>query len=105
MADPPDIDLERRLEDLHTAANKLNIEVVFSDLADPEFPAKSGYCKIHGRDIILLDQDLPPAQQIEVFLEALQRFDLDTIFLAAWIRDRLERLEIEQNSSDQNKKT
>ncbi|QPJ62676.1 MAG: hypothetical protein G3M70_12640 [Candidatus Nitronauta litoralis] len=93
MADPPDIDIERRLEDLHTAANKLNIEVVFSDLSDPEFPAKSGLCKIHGRDIILLDRTLPPAQQIEVLLETLRQFDLETIFLAAWIRDRLERPE------------
>ncbi len=89
MADPPDINLARRLEDLHTAANKLNIEVVFSDLADPEFPANSGLCKIKGRDIVILDRALPSAQQIEVLLDALKRFDLDTIYLADWIRDRL----------------
>lgn len=92
MTDPPDIDLESRLEDLHTAANKLNIEIVFSDLADPEFPAQSGYCKIHGRDIILIDRTLKPAQQIEILLEALKQFDLDSIFLTPWVRDRLEHL-------------
>lgn len=94
MADPPDIDLTRRLEDLHTAANKLNIEVVLRNLTDPEFPASSGLCKIQGRDVIFLDRSLPPAQQIEVLIEILKQFDLDTIFLADWIRDRLERQDL-----------
>ncbi len=87
----PQEELSRRLEDLHTAANKLNIEIVFSDLADPEFPARSGLCRIHGRDVIFLERALPAERQIEVLLDCLKQFDLDSIFLAAWIRERLER--------------
>ncbi|MCA9482620.1 MAG: hypothetical protein KC553_02690 [Nitrospina sp.] len=91
MADPSESESSRRLEDLHTAAKRLNIEVVFSDLGDPEFPARSGLCRLRGRDVIFLDRALPAERQIEVFLDCLKQFDLDSIFLAAWIRERLER--------------
>lgn len=91
--DSPEIDWAARLEDLHAAANQLKIEVEFRDLTDPEFPAQSGLCRIHNRHVVMLDRQLPPARQAEVLLEALGRFDLSTVYVAAWIRERIEHWE------------
>ena len=83
----------KQLEDLHAVVNRLNIEVAERDLADSEFPAQSGLCRIRGHDVIFIDRTLSPAKQIDVLLNALTRFDLNHIFVADWIRDRLDRME------------
>jgi len=91
--DATEPDWAARLEDLQAAANQLNIEVEFRDLADPEFPAQSGVCRIHDRHVVLIDRRLPLARQAQALLEALGQFDLSTVYVAAWIRERLETWE------------
>ncbi len=83
-----------RLEDLKDAARKLSIEILFADLADPDIPAQSGYCKVRGEDLILVDTRLPLPHQTEVILNILRRFDLEDIYVASWIRERLENPEL-----------
>ena len=83
-----------RLEDLKDTARKLSIEILFADLADPDIPAQSGYCKVHGEDLILVDARLPVPHQTEVILNILRRFDLEDIYVASWIRERLENSEL-----------
>ncbi len=83
-----------RLEDLKDTARKLSIEILFADLADPDIPAQSGYCKVHGEDLILVDACLPVPHQTEVILNILRRFDLEDIYVASWIRERLENPEL-----------
>ena len=79
-----------RLEDLKDTAQKLSIEILFADLSDPEIPTQSGYCKIRGEDWIVVDQRLSPQRQIEVILNIFQQFDWDDVYIASWIRERLE---------------
>ncbi len=83
-----------RLEDLKDTARKLSIEILFADLADPGIPAQSGYCKVHGEDLIVVDTRLPVPRQTEVILNILRRFDLEDIYVASWIRERLENPEL-----------
>ena len=79
-----------RLEDLKTAAQKLSIEVLFADLSDPDIPTQSGVCKIRGEDLIVVDQRLPVQRQVEVILNIFQQFDWEDVYIASWIRERLE---------------
>ena len=79
-----------RLEDLKDTARKLSIEILFADLTDPEIPTQSGYCKVRGENLIVVDQRLPIQRQIEVILNIFQQFDLDDVYIASWIRERLE---------------
>ncbi len=79
-----------RLEDLKVAARKLSIEILFADLSDPEFPTRSGTCKIHGKDLIVVDTRLSAQRQVEVILDIFQQFDWDDVYIASWIRERLE---------------
>ncbi len=79
-----------RLEDLKDTARKLSIEILFADLSDPEIPTQSGSCKIRGEDWIVVDQRLSPQQQVEVILNIFQQFDWEDVYIASWIRERLE---------------
>jgi len=79
-----------RLEDLKDLARKLSIEILFANLSDPEIPAQSGYCKVRGEELIVVDKRLSVHHQIEVLLNIFQKFDLDDVYIASWIRERLE---------------
>jgi hypothetical protein len=79
-----------RLEDLKTAAQKLSIEILFADLSDPDIPTQSGICKIRGEDLIVVDQRLSTQRQVEVILNIFHQFDWENVFIASWIRERLE---------------
>jgi len=79
-----------RLEDLKDTARKLSIEILFADLSDPEIPTQSGYCKVRGEDLIVVDKRLSTQRQIEVILNVFQQFDWDDVYVASWIRERLE---------------
>jgi len=83
-----------RLEDLKDTARKLSIEILFADLSDPEIPTQSGSCKVRGEDLIVVDQRLPAQRQIEVILNVFQQFDWDDVYVASWIRERLENPEL-----------
>ena len=90
-------DVENKIEDLKSVTGKLAIEIEITDLNDQEFQIQSGYCKMNGKDLILLDKNLSLQEQAEVILKTLKNFDLENIYVASWIR---EHLELESNTYD-----
>ena len=88
--DPQDLILQKRLDDLEAVAKKLSIHIERCILADNEFTAESGYCRVNGRDMILLDKTLPPRQHMEIILNIFRQFDLETIYVPGWIREYLD---------------
>ena len=90
-------DVENKIEDLKSVTEKLAIEVEITDLNDQEFQIQSGYCKMNGKDLILLDKNLSLQEQAEVILKTLKNFDLENIYVASWIR---EHLELESSTHD-----
>ena len=83
-------DVENKIEDLKSVTGKLAIEIAITDLNDQEFQIQSGYCKMNGKDLILLDKNLSLQEQAEVILKTLKNFDLENIYVASWIREHLE---------------
>ena len=79
-----------RLEDMKEAATRLSIEIVTENLFDQEVSIQSGYCKFKGKDMIIIDEQLTPEEQVEVILNTLKQFDLETIYLPSWIRENIE---------------
>ena len=79
-----------RLEGMKEAATRLSIEIVTRNLFDQEISIQSGYCKFKGKDMIILDEQLTPEEQVEVILNTLKQFDLETIYLPSWIRESIE---------------
>ena len=90
-------DVENKIEDLKSVTEKLAIAIEVTDLNDQEFQIQSGYCKMNGKDLILLDKNLSLQEQAEVILKTLKNFDLENIYVASWIR---EHLEIESSTHD-----
>ena len=84
------MDTHTRLEDLKAVAQKLSIEIEMGSFADDDISIQSGFCKIKGKSLIILDKKLNPENQAEIILQALENFDLETIYVPAWIREQLE---------------
>jgi hypothetical protein len=82
--------IESRMQDLKEAAAKLSIKIEVSNLNDQEFSIQSGYCKLNGEDLIILDKNLPDIEHMTVILNTLKKFNLDNIYVADWIREKVE---------------
>lgn len=83
-------DAHARLEDLIAAAEKLSMEIEYSDLSDNDISVQSGYCKVKGQKMIILDKNLPPEMQSAIMLKILGNFNLENIYIASWIREHFE---------------
>lgn len=63
---------EARLQDLIVSAKRINIEVRTEKLLrEAGYRAHSGRCRIKGKDVILIDRDVPIADQIEFLANEL----------------------------------
>lgn len=82
--------IESRVRDLKDVADKLSIRIEVSDLNDQEFAIQSGYCKLNGENLIILDKNLPEEEHLIVILNTLKKFNLDSIYVADWIREKIE---------------
>ena len=79
-----------QLESLKKIAAELSIDIIPSNLFDPEIMIKSGHCKVRGKDTIIIDNLLSSQEQGEVIIQALKKFNMESIYLPPWIRERLE---------------
>ena len=84
------LDVKSRLQDLKSVAEKLAIEIEIVNLNNQEFQMQSGYCKMNGKDLILLDKNISLEEQSEILLQTLKKFDLEDIYVASWIREFIE---------------
>lgn len=84
------LDVKSRLQDLKSVAEKLAIEIEIVNLNNQEFQMQSGYCKMNGKDLILLDKNISLEEQSEILLQTLKNFDLEDIYVASWIREFIE---------------
>ena len=84
------LDVKSRLQDLKSVAEKLAIEIEIVNLNNQEFQMQSGYCKMNGKDLILLDKNISLQEQSEILLQTLKNFDLEDIYVASWIREFIE---------------
>ncbi len=93
------MDLHAQLEDLKAVAEKLSIAIEMKNLGDEEFPVQSGYCKVNGKRLILMDKKLALEDQIRILMETLQKFDLESIYVPNWIREALEKTPLSDTTS------
>ena len=68
-------------------ARELGFEVREEELLrDKGYRPRSGTCRVHERDVILIDRKLPAAERIEVLCGALADRDLEQVFLSPALR-------------------
>ena len=79
-----------QLEGLKKIASELSINIITGSLFDSEITVKSGHCKVNGKNTIIIDSLLSNQEQSEIIIQTLKKFNLESIYLPPWIRERLE---------------
>jgi hypothetical protein len=79
------------LEELVAAAERCGIEVRREKLLrEIGYRARSGSCRVKEKNLVILDRDQAPAEQLEVLAEALRERDLETLYLSPAARRMVE---------------
>ncbi len=81
----------RQLEDLIHLTESLGVEISISVLSDSEFTLQSGFCKLRGKNLVIFDKQLPVEDRIEILLQTIDNFDLESIYVSPWIREELDK--------------
>jgi hypothetical protein len=93
--------LERMVEELKAAARALGFDVREEELLrEVGYRARSGACRVGGRDVILLDRTLGPAERIDVLCAALAGRDVEHVFLSPALRARIARAPAQPAAGD-----
>lgn len=73
---------ETLLQELIAVAKKLNIEVRTEKLLrEVGYRARSGRCRVKGREIIIIDRDSPVAEQVDFLTVELGKQESGLAFL------------------------
>jgi hypothetical protein len=75
--------LHRLVDELIEAANRCGLEVRREKiLREVGYRARGGACRLHEKDLLIIDRDQPPADQLEILAEALRDRELDSLYLS-----------------------
>jgi len=84
------------VDELAEAAERIGLKVRCERLLrEIGYRARGGACRLREKDLVIIDSAQPPAEQLEVLLEALRTRDLESLYLSPAARRLL------QNQSDQ----
>jgi hypothetical protein len=84
------------VDELAEAATRVGIEVRRERLLrEVGYRARGGACRLREKNLVILDSAQPPAEQLEVLLDALRARDLESLYLSPAVR-RLLRDDTEQ---------
>ncbi|OGP30784.1 MAG: hypothetical protein A2038_08120 [Deltaproteobacteria bacterium GWA2_57_13] len=83
---------ETLLQELIAVAKKLNIEVRTEKLLrEVGYRARSGRCRVKGRELIIIDRDSPVAEQVDFLAAELDKQESGLAFLPPQLRVRPKR--------------
>ncbi|HLW70022.1 MAG TPA: hypothetical protein VKS22_05315 [Candidatus Binataceae bacterium] len=78
-------------DELVEAAGRLGLEVRREKiLREIGYRARGGACRLRARELIILDREMAPADQIEVIAEALRQRDHEQLYLSPAARRLLQ---------------
>ena len=79
------------VEELAHAAERVGLQVRRERLLrEVGYRARGGACRLREKDLVIIDSAQPPAEQLEVLLEALRTRDLESLYLSPAARRLLE---------------
>ncbi|MGH7840915.1 MAG: hypothetical protein ACREQD_03280 [Candidatus Binataceae bacterium] len=75
--------LMKLADELVEAAGRLGLEVRREKiLREVGYRVRGGACRLREQELIILDRDLAPAEQIEIIAEALRERDHEQVYLS-----------------------
>jgi len=83
--------LSRLVEELADVAKRLGLEVRREKiLREVGYRARGGACRLRQKDLIIIDREMPPAEQLELLADALRSRDLEELYLSPAARRLLQ---------------
>jgi hypothetical protein len=75
--------LLRLVDELSEAAERVGLEVRREKiLREVGYRARGGACRFRDRNLIILDREMAPADQVEILVEALRGHDWEALYLS-----------------------
>jgi hypothetical protein len=75
--------LLRLVDELAEAAKRVGLEVRREKiLREVGYRARGGACRLREKDLIIIDREMPAAEQVEIIAEALRERDLEAVYLS-----------------------
>lgn len=78
------------LEHLERIADRLGVEVRYENLTQSGFRSEGGYCRVLGKDLILLNRRDTCRRKIRILARSLNRLNLEGIFVPPAVRRIIE---------------
>ncbi|MCX5820090.1 MAG: hypothetical protein NT047_09310 [Deltaproteobacteria bacterium] len=75
-----------QLEDL---AGRLNIQVQYESLKNEDPSTFGGFCRVRDQHMIIIHSKATISRKIDIFTEALRRFDIDDLYMRPALREYL----------------
>jgi hypothetical protein len=83
MGDSKNVRMMRLVDELAEAAKRVGIEVRREKIMrEIGYRVRGGPCRLRDQDLIILDREQAPGDQIEVLAEALRTRDLEQVYLS-----------------------
>ncbi|MBI5251448.1 MAG: hypothetical protein HY912_18320 [Desulfomonile tiedjei] len=78
------------LEHLENIAVRLGIELRYENLAVSGIRSEGGYCRVAGKEMILINRKDSPRRKITILAKSLNRVNLEGIFIPPVVRRVIE---------------
>ena len=85
---------EELLIQLEELAGRLNIKVQHESLKTEDPTTFGGYCRVNDQHIIIYHSKASVGRKIEIFTDALRRFEIDDIYLKPELRELLKKEDV-----------
>jgi hypothetical protein len=83
--------LTRLVDELAEVAARTGLEVRRERLLrEVGYRARGGACRLREKDLVIIDPNQPPGEQLEVLIEALRTRDLESLYLSPAARRMLQ---------------
>lgn len=73
------------------AAEKAGIRVIEQNLRATGVNAKSGFCRLKGEPVFIMDKNLSVNEKIQVLAGGLKQISIDDIYIMPAVRDIIDR--------------
>ncbi len=82
---------EQLFQDLKELAEKLGISVLEHNFRNTGISVKSGFCKVKGENLIILDKSRSLSDKSEVILSCLGDIPHEDIYIVPYLRELLSK--------------
>jgi hypothetical protein len=82
---------EQLFQDLKELAEKLGISILEHNFRNTGVSVKSGFCKVKGKKLIILDKSRSLTDKNEVILSCLSKMPHEDIYIVPYLRELLNR--------------